>query len=127
MKKLVLTIFAMLSIILISNRVSAQGILKGKIIDSQNLSLPGASIVLKGTTTGSVSDQSGAFSILNLTEGSYDLLVTYLGYSPISQTVEISNGKTTLVTFKMVETTLEGREVIVFGDRLKGQARALNQ
>lgn len=127
MKKVLLTIFAILSITLISNGVYAQGILKGKITDSQNLSLPGASIVLQGTTTGSVSDQNGEFSILNLSEGSYDLIVTYLGYSPISQSVQISDGEMTFLKFKMVETTLMGKEVIVFGDRLKGQARALNQ
>jgi hypothetical protein len=127
MKKSLFTILAMFLLILLNEGVSAQGILKGKITDSQNLSLPGASIVLKGTNTGSVSNQNGEFSILNVSEGSYELMVTYLGYSPISQTVEISNGETTLVKFKMSETTLEGKEIIVFGDRLKGQARALNQ
>jgi TonB-dependent receptor len=127
MKKLLLSIYAMLSFILLSEGASAQGTLKGKITDSQNLSLPGASILLRGTTIGSVSNQNGEFSILNINEGTYDLVVSYLGYSPLSQTIKILNGETTLVNLKLDETTFEGKEFIVFGDRLKGQARALNQ
>lgn len=127
MKKLLLSIYAMLSFVLLSEGVSAQGTLKGKITDSQNLSLPGASILLRGTTIGSVSNQNGEFSILNINEGTYDLVVSYLGYSPLSQTIKILNGETTVVNLKLAETTFEGKEFIVFGDRLKGQARALNQ
>lgn len=127
MKKLVLTLIALVSISLLSSGVYAQGILKGKVIDSQNLSLPGANVILKGTTIGSVSNQNGEFSILNLASGSYEVEVSYLGYGSVTQSVSITDSKTTVVTIKMSETALEGAEVIVFGDRLKGQAKALNQ
>ena len=127
MKKLLLTLIALASITFLSTGVYAQGILKGKVIDSENLSLPGANVVLKGTTVGSVSNQNGEFSILNLASGSYEVEVSYLGYSSITKTVTIIDSKTTVVTIKMSETALEGSEFIVLGDRLKGQAKALNQ
>lgn len=127
MKIQLLTLMALLSMVLLSAEVMAQGVLKGKVIDSQNLSLPGANVILKGTTVGTVTNQKGEFSILNLGVGSYIVEITYLGYANGSQEVIIKGGETTVVNFKLNESALEGAEFIVFGDRLKGQARALNQ
>lgn len=127
MQKQLLTLIALVSMMLLSSGVFAQGVLKGKVIDSQNLSLPGANVILKGTSKGSVTNQNGEFNIVNLGAGSYEVVVTYLGYSSLTQNVTVSAGETTLVNFKLNETAIEGAEFIVFGDRLKGQARALNQ
>lgn len=105
----------------------AQGVLKGKVVDNQNLSLPGASVLLKGTAKGAVTDQNGEFILLNLDEGSYDVLVSYIGYGSKEKTVQIKNSKTTEVEFEMEEASIEGTGIVIFGDRLKGQAKALNQ
>jgi TonB-dependent receptor len=127
MQKQLLMLIALVSMTLLSSGVFAQGVLKGKVIDSQNLSLPGANVILKGTSIGSVTNQNGEFNIVNLSAGSYEVVVTYLGYASLTQNVTVSAGETTLVNFKLKETAIEGAEFIVFGDRLKGQARALNQ
>lgn len=105
----------------------AQGILKGKVVDSQNLSLPGANVLLKGTSKGTVTDQNGEFSLLNLGAGEYEVLVTYLGYQSAEKGISISDGQTSVLNFSLQEGAIQGVEVIVFGDRLKGQAKALNQ
>lgn len=127
MNKQLLTLIALVSMTFLSGGVFAQGVLKGKVIDSQNLSLPGANVILQGTSIGSVTNQNGEFTIVNLEAGSYEVVVTYLGYASLNQNVTITAGETTLVNFKLNETAIEGAEFIVFGDRLKGQARALNQ
>ena len=127
MKKQVQVLIALVSMMLLSGGAFAQGVLKGKVIDAQNLSLPGANVILQGTSIGSVSNQNGEFTIVNLEAGSYEVVVTYLGYASLNQNVTITAGETTLVNFKLNETAIEGAEFIVFGDRLKGQARALNQ
>ncbi|TNF39035.1 MAG: TonB-dependent receptor, partial [Cytophagales bacterium] len=105
----------------------SQGILKGKVVDEQNLSLPGANLIIKGTRIGTVTNQNGEFSILNLESGSYTLQVTYLGYMTQEKEFEITDGGTATLRFELTEGALEGAEFVVFGDRLKGQARALNQ
>ena len=127
MNKQLLTLFAIVSMTFLSAGVFAQGVLKGKVIDSQNLSLPGANVILQGTSIGSVTNQNGEFTILNLEAGSYEVVVTYLGYASLTQNATITAGETTLINFKLSETAIEGAEFIVFGDRLKGQAKALNQ
>ena len=127
MIKQVQVLIALVSMMLLSGGAFAQGVLKGKVIDAQNLSLPGANVVLQGTSIGSVSNQNGEFTIVNLEAGSYEVVVTYLGYASLNQNVTITAGETTLVNFKLNESSIESAEFIVFGDRLKGQARALNQ
>lgn len=127
MKKQLLKLITLVSLTVLSSGSFAQGILKGKVIDSQNLSLPGANVILQGTSIGSVTNQNGEFTIVNLDAGSYEVVVTYLGYASLTQRATVSDGATTPVNFKLNESSIEGAEFIVFGDRLKGQARALNQ
>ena len=124
MKKFLLLICGILATTLAAY---SQGILKGKVVDEQNLSLPGANLIIKGTRIGTVTNQNGEFSILNLESGSYTLQVTYLGYMTQEKEFEITDGGTATLRFELTEGALEGAEFVVFGDRLKGQARALNQ
>ena len=50
----------------------------GKIVDKTNNPLPGASVVVKGTDRGTVSDQNGAFT-LNVNNGEV-LVVSFIGF-----------------------------------------------
>ena len=127
MKKLLLRSMYFAVAMLMSIQVMAQGVLKGKVIDSQNLSLPGANVILKGTSSGTITNQKGEFSLLNVNAGTYEVTVSYLGYASVSKSVQISAGETATLTFKLSETDLDGQEVVIFGDRLKGQAKALSQ
>ncbi len=52
---------------------------KGKIVDEQGLGLPGASIVIKGKTTGVSTNEKGDFSLKNVPEGS-TLVISFLGF-----------------------------------------------
>ncbi len=124
MKRIVLVFLAILAF---AGAGFAQGILKGKVVDNQSLSLPGASVLIKGTNKGAVTDQTGEFSIINVAAGTYQVVVTYLGYRSLEKTVQVQDQKTSISDFELEEGTIEGVEIIVFGDRLKGQAKALNQ
>mgnify|MGYP006172878887 CR=1 FL=1 len=125
--KIRLQLILMLSLILFSGQILAQATFRGKVIDDQNLSLPGANIVLEGTNKGTVTNQLGDFVIQGLPPGKYNVVVSYLGYTSLKQEITLQDGQTLEMRFQMMPGTLEGGEVIVFGDRLKGQARALNQ
>lgn len=127
MKKYLLTLLLLVTCLMTSTELMAQGILRGKVIDSQGLSLPGASLVLKGTNIGTVTDQRGEYVFLNLDARAVDIEVTYLGYASLLQEITIEDGKTSVVNFKLQERMIESAEFVVFGDRLKGQAKALNQ
>jgi TonB-dependent starch-binding outer membrane protein SusC len=73
--------FVGLLVFFVMNLTYAQEhILQGVIIDDSNIPIPGATILIKGTTTGTVSDVSGKFS-LNLTGYENPIIkISYVGY-----------------------------------------------
>lgn len=125
MKKLLLTLTMIFSV---SALAYAQGgALTGRVIDELGLPMPGASVVLTNAQKGIPTDANGYYTIIDIPAGEYTLTVTFIGYKKIEQTVTINAGATTELNFKMEAGYAEGGEVIVMGDRLKGQAKALNQ
>lgn len=57
----------------------SQSLFTGRVVDENNVPLPGASVVIKGTTTGVAVDFDGNFSI-DLSNANATLLVSYIGY-----------------------------------------------
>lgn len=107
--------------------LAQSGVIRGKVIDNENLSLPGASILILGTQLGTVTNQDGDFALVNITPGEYELQVSYIGYTTLTEKIQLGNGQSVNLRFQMNTGMIEGKEIIIFGDRLKGQARALNQ
>lgn len=89
---------------------------KGKILDSNGFPLPGASILVKGTSTGTQTDFDGNFNI-DVANGSL-LVVSYVGY--ITEEVPVYSSTINL-NLQEDATTLE--EVVVTG---YGTSNALN-
>lgn len=58
--------------------VSAQNVVSGKIIDENGDTLPGVNVVIKGTTSGTVTDINGNYS-LSVSEGAV-LVISFVGY-----------------------------------------------
>lgn len=127
MKKQLLALVILVFSIAFAVESNAQGILRGKVVDNQRLSLPGANVLIDGTNIGTVTNQTGDFAIQNLKAGNYSVTITYLGYSSVKKEVTISDGQTLELRIDLSPADIESAEFIVFGDRLKGQARALNQ
>lgn len=59
--------------------VSAQTNISGTLLDTDGFPLVGATILAKGTSTGTVADLDGKYS-LSVPEGVTDLVVSYTGY-----------------------------------------------
>jgi TonB-dependent receptor len=105
---------------------SQKGVFKLKVKDEENLNLPGASVhIMPGNFTG-VTNQNGELVFTAIPAGSYTLSITYIGHSTVEKNITISNQ--TLEIIEVLKTGFAAeKEVVVFGDRLKGQAKALNQ
>ncbi len=80
---------------------------KGRIYDAHNEPLIGASILVKGTTIGTTTDDKGNY-VLQLPYGKNYLKVSYIGYQ--NQEVPVF---TNLINVKMIESNLELNEVMV--------------
>lgn len=104
--------------------LAEMGIVRGRVVDTENHTLPGASIYIEDLHTGVVSDIDGFYILPNLKPGEYKVKVTYVGYSPFEMKIKISGGKTVEKNIVLNEG-VELQEVIV-GGAFQGQRRALN-
>jgi len=90
--------------------VVAQNTVTGTVTDAQNVPLPGANVLEKGTTNGTQTDFEGNFSI-EVADENATLVISYLGF----KTAEISlNGQTTLAII-LEEDAAGLDEVVVVG------------
>tara|TARA_R110002020_G_scaffold466285_2_gene688740 strand:+ start:7042 stop:10488 length:3447 start_codon:yes stop_codon:yes gene_type:complete len=86
-----------------------RNIVSGTVLDSYNRSLPGAYVVVKGTTNGTTTDFDGNF-IINADENDV-LIFSYVGFS--TATVVISNDER--ITISLQEDAAHLDEVVVTG------------
>ncbi|MCD8539313.1 MAG: carboxypeptidase-like regulatory domain-containing protein [Leadbetterella sp.] len=126
MQKLLLS-FSFLLISLLSFSQNS-GTISGKVIDKEgNLSLPGATLALDGNKRYTISNQTGDFEFLNVPAGKYTVSVSYIGYQPLSREVTVAAGQNTVVDFVLDADAGSLQEIVIIGDLLRGQARAINQ
>jgi hypothetical protein len=76
--------------------------------------LPGANVVVEGTTFGAAADAYGDFIIANVPAGSYTITASVIGYAPISETVSLAAGATATLDFALEPTAiaLSGLEIL---------------
>jgi len=124
MTKLKFYLSVLLTVLTIYSQAQQSGIIKGRVLDTDNLSMPGAAVALKSISKGAVSDSYGYYTITGVPAGIYELIATYIGYTPETIQVSVEPGKTTVAEFKL-KPGIELSEVIVTG-QLQGQSKALN-
>ena len=83
---------------------------KGKVSDSSGASLPGVSVVIKGTTTGTITNSDGAYELPKVKENT-TLVFSFVGM--ISQEIMVGTQNTINVSLK--EETFGVEEVVVVG------------
>lgn len=96
------------------------GKIAGRVIDKENGEpLPGANVVVVGTTLGAATDINGDYFILNVPPGMYDLKVSIIGYTAIVEKgIRVSADLTTNRNFSLSSETLQLGEVVeVIADR----------
>lgn len=109
-KTLLLPFFLVFSVISI---YSQQVILRGGVSDlASKEPLVGASVVVKGTTRGVVTDIDGKYQ-LELTKGNYDIVISYVGYATVETNVDIQADMTLDVP---LSSSIALKEVVVSAD-----------
>jgi TonB-linked SusC/RagA family outer membrane protein len=107
MKKLIVVLNLLFSVsILFAQNVQT---IKGRITDARNESVPGASVQIKGTTQGTISDVSGQYTIQASSQAV--LVFSFIGM----QTQEIAVNGRTSIDVQLTDQTLNLNEVVVVG------------
>ena len=113
-----------LCLILVSKSVGA-ATLSGYVTDASNgESLPFANVALKDTGLGAVSNSNGYFAINNVPEGTYSLVVSYIGYQPFELSVALTVGENRRVDAALTLQPLATEETVVEADRFKEERTA---
>ncbi|MCK4812702.1 MAG: TonB-dependent receptor [Candidatus Marinimicrobia bacterium] len=86
-------------------------------VQSNDEHLPFVNIVLKGTTIGTATDETGHFSIIHAPVGNYTLVISYMGYK--TKEIAITTKLNTTIEKKIVleEDVLHMSDVIVSASR----------
>lgn len=74
-------------------------------------------IMLKGTTIGTTTDDTGHYFLKNLPEGTFTLEVSSLGYKTERRTVQLAKGKTLELNFEIGEDHVALEGVVVSANR----------
>ncbi|MDE2722149.1 MAG: TonB-dependent receptor, partial [Gemmatimonadota bacterium] len=94
------------------------GKIKGQIVDSNGQALPGANVIIEGTSQGTTTGPDGDYLILLVNPGTYTLTASMIGYDQISKTdVQAIADFTTTVDFALKETTLDMAAIVVVAER----------
>lgn len=93
---------------------------------TSNETLPYATVVIKGTVTGIITDLDGAFRFGNLQPGDYTFLVSYTGYSAKEVPITLKAGEKQKIVISLDQPIIAVGEVVVTSQRL-GQNAAINQ
>jgi iron complex outermembrane receptor protein len=106
-------------LVLVAAQISfSQSKITGNITGNNSEVIPYATVVVKGTTQGTVADEKGYYELKNLKAGDYIITASYVGYKSSTQSISILDNEIKELYFQLEEdTTLD--EVEVFGNRFE--------
>ena len=103
------------------------GRITGVVTDSTTGSpLFGANVWLRGTGWGAASDLHGTYLMNLVPEGTYTLVVRYIGYKEKVMSIHVTGGKTLGLNISLPPEYVQGQEVVVTA-QARGQQAAINQ
>ena len=98
----------------------------GRIVDSESdEGLEGVSIALENTSTGTLTNALGQFTISNLAAGTYTLVVTSVGFETVVRRVSLADGERKEVNFDMQSSVTSLSEIMVRGEAFDPRNRTI--
>lgn len=121
MKKWYQFIIGIIIILLFTNSYAQYGGIKGFVYDNESGEPMAYTLVqLAGTSYGVMTEKNGAYMLTKIPTGDYELLITFLGYDTIRESIKIANNIITKnvhlnpskVSLDAVQITEEGQRVM---------------
>jgi TonB-dependent receptor len=105
---------------------SGKGTIKGHVTDPSGGVLQGAEVSLEPRSLTLASDLQGEFFIRDLESGRYTLRVSYVGFKPVTKTVDVVASQVASVDIKL-EVEAQNEQVLVVAERASAEAEAVNR
>jgi iron complex outermembrane receptor protein len=112
-KQWLLLFFVLLSTVV---RAQAQtGSVSGKVTDEQNAGVPGATVLIEGTTIGTAANVDGTYLIQNVPAGPQTVVVSFVGYTTLRKGVTVVAGQTAEASASLSVNATQLSEAVVVG------------
>lgn len=117
MKKIFISLLLIFySVLLFSQLTKTDANIVGHVV-SKGAHIPYASVAVKGTTIGTVTDESGHFQLIHLPEGEFTVVVSVVGFRRSEIVVRTKANFTNEIKFELEADVLNLEEVVVSADR----------
>ena len=95
------------------------GKVTGKVVDKETgEGLPGANVLVVGTSMGAVTDVNGNYLMLNVPAGVYAIRASFVGYRTVTVTnVGVSGGLTTTSNFDLPSQAVSAGDITIIAER----------
>ena len=104
---------------------SQSATINGYVTDAANSeTLIQANVLVEGTSRGAATNTSGFYILSDLDPGTYELRVSYLGFTTARETVTLAAGETRRIDFALVSQAFQTEEIIVEADEPLEEERA---
>ncbi|MFP8489642.1 carboxypeptidase-like regulatory domain-containing protein [Gracilimonas sp. Q87] len=114
---LFILLFGGLSVLGSPDLLHAQGIVAGRLIDTETKQpLQGAHIFLSGTKIGSQTDQAGRYMIRNIPPGFYRLVVSRIGYGRKTYGIKLGPKDHKLIDLSLQSVVYEMNDIDILND-----------
>ena len=127
-RKFYLLFILLLFIVMINSALAQSAKIVGVVKDiSTGEPLPGANVLIKGTSIGSATDLDGRYHILRVPPGNYTITVMFIGYKTAEKPIKITHGQSLELNFDLEFDVIKFSGEVVVTAQQEGQAAAINQ
>ena len=100
--------------------------LSGRVTDATNHGLPGVTVLLNGTSSGTATDADGTYALpVTTAPGAYMLTISLIGYAPVSRPLTLGTNATVTTDVALTEAKQKLDEVVVVGSTISAPKREL--
>ncbi|WP_161889815.1 TonB-dependent receptor [Pontibacter russatus] len=103
------------------------GVIRGQLTSSETgEELIGATVVVKGTATGTATDLDGKFNLTNLEPGTYEVQASYISFEPETVAgVVVKKDEVTVLNISLGAATTKLQEVVIEGRAIRSSVNTL--
>jgi hypothetical protein len=84
----IMNIRNLIVLFMVTTGLFAQSVM-GTVYDANSRPLEGANVVLVGTDLGDTANEAGAYAMINVPAGTYDLIASFIGYSSVTKSIVV--------------------------------------
>jgi CarboxypepD_reg-like domain/TonB-dependent Receptor Plug Domain len=102
--------------------MAQNAIIRGTVVDGEGNPVPGANVVIPSLRVGSTANGEGIFSISKLTEGTYQVRATFIGFDTLYKEVTLTKNQVVTIALK-IEVSGTFLDDIVIQDNATGKIK----